>query len=227
MDYNIGEITDYGVMLDKSTTLARTRKTGQRIWPKFSFLFGSEGIGKSFRMGQAFLENDEEPGRPVKVITKDKMALVEELVPSDRQRRLKFLMAEVVRLNVKTSVSNVEWLAEHFLDDTAETSGGALNSRQKLQIFLRSLSDPGFKNGVGNDEGVPRTTASKTVKFVLMKIIKKISYLHNNSVVDCTHIRTPKPSEHGDEYYNRKGYFCMHVQATCNAKKEFTSIDAQ
>nr|CAI5855535.1 unnamed protein product [Callosobruchus analis] len=33
-------------------------------------------------------------------------------------------------------INNVEWLAEHFLEDTAETRGGALNSRQKMQIFL-------------------------------------------------------------------------------------------
>lgn len=144
---------------------------------------------------------------------------------------------------------NVEWLAEHFLEDTGETRGGALNSRQKMQIFLRFLSDPGFQIGVGKDEGVHRTTVSKTVKFVLTKIIQKshiwLRFPLNNmneaqqewsakyqfpcafGAIDCTHIRITKPSEHGDEYYNRKGYFSINVQATCNAKEEFTSIDAQ
>nr|CAH7753337.1 unnamed protein product [Callosobruchus chinensis] len=46
------------------------------------------------------------------------------------------------------------WLAGHFLEGTAETTEGALNSRQKMQIFLRFLSDPGFQFGVGKDEGV-------------------------------------------------------------------------
>nr|CAI5864404.1 unnamed protein product [Callosobruchus analis] len=48
-----------------------------------------------------------------------------------------------------------------------------------------------------------------------------------NNIAEARHNRIPKPSEHGDEYYNRKGYFSINVQATCNAKEEFTSIDAQ
>lgn len=47
------------------------------------------------------------------------------------------------------------------------------------------------------------------------------------AAIDCTHIRNPKQSEHGNEYYNRKCYFSMNVQATCNVKEEITSIDAQ
>nr|CAH7763832.1 unnamed protein product [Callosobruchus chinensis] len=42
-----------------------------------------------------------------------------------------------------------------------------------MQIFLQLLSDPGFQIGVGKDEGVHRTTMSKALKFVLMKIIQK------------------------------------------------------
>nr|CAI5868928.1 unnamed protein product [Callosobruchus analis] len=76
-------------------------------------------------------------------------------------------------MTYRFSKSNVEWLAEHFLEDTAETREGALNSRQKMQTFLRLLSDPGFQIGVGKDEGVHRTIVSKTVKFILMKIIQK------------------------------------------------------
>nr|CAI5869368.1 unnamed protein product [Callosobruchus analis] len=49
------------------------------------------------------------------------------------------------------SRSNVEWLAEHFLEDTAETRGGVLNSRQKMQIFLRLLSNPRFQIRLGNN----------------------------------------------------------------------------
>ncbi|KAJ8913775.1 hypothetical protein NQ315_002681 [Exocentrus adspersus] len=145
------------------------------------------------------------------------------------------------------SRANVEWLAEHFLENSEETRGGALNARQKMQIFLRFVSDPGFQIGVGKDEGVHRTTVSKTVKIVLTKIMEKshlwIRFTTNNEahqqwsskyqfpcaigVIDCTHIRITKPSQHGDEYCNRKGYCSLNVQATCNANEEFTSIDAQ
>nr|CAH7720254.1 unnamed protein product [Callosobruchus chinensis] len=45
-------------------------------------------------------------------------------------------------------------------------------------------------------------------------------------VIDCTPIKIKKPSLHGDEYINRKGYHSNNVQATCNADEWFTSVDA-
>lgn len=44
--------------------------------------------------------------------------------------------------------------------------------------------------------------------------------------IDCTHVKITKPSIHGDEYVNRKGVCSINVQATCNAKEIFTSVDA-
>lgn len=35
-----------------------------------------------------------------------------------------------------------------------------------------------------------------------------------------------KPSLHGDEYINRKGFASINVQATCNGRNIFTSVDA-
>nr|CAI5836749.1 unnamed protein product [Callosobruchus analis] len=49
----------------------------------------------------------------------------------------------------------------------------ALNSRKKMQMLLRFVGELGSQIGVGKDEGVCRTTVSKSVKFVLMKIIQK------------------------------------------------------
>lgn len=46
-------------------------------------------------------------------------------------------------------------------------------------------------------------------------------------VVDCTHVRIPKPNQDGDQYINRKNYPSLNVQATCNAKEWFTSVTAQ
>lgn len=47
-------------------------------------------------------------------------------------------------------------------------------------------------------------------------------------VIDCTHVRITKPSlqNHGDDYINRKMFPSINVQATCNAKEWFTSVDA-
>nr|CAI5819211.1 unnamed protein product [Callosobruchus analis]CAI5865965.1 unnamed protein product [Callosobruchus analis] len=52
-------------------------------------------------MAQEFLEDDERLGRPVEVITKDKVSLVEELVLSDRRLKVKEI-AEMTKLSDTT-----------------------------------------------------------------------------------------------------------------------------
>ncbi|CAH1957498.1 unnamed protein product [Acanthoscelides obtectus] len=44
-------------------------------------------------------------------------------------------------------------------------------------------------------------------------------------VIDCTHIGILKPNRHGDEYIDRKGKPTSIVQATCDAREMFTSVD--
>ncbi|CAH2013047.1 unnamed protein product [Acanthoscelides obtectus] len=61
---------------------------------------------------------------------------------------------------------NVEWFANHFLDDNedpVETRGGALSPTRKMEIFLRSLGDPGFQQGVAVDLDVNQRTVSRTL----------------------------------------------------------------
>nr|CAI5868660.1 unnamed protein product [Callosobruchus analis] len=52
-------------------------------------------------MGQELLEDDERPGRPVEVITEDKVALVEELVLNGRRLKVKEI-AEITKLSDTT-----------------------------------------------------------------------------------------------------------------------------
>ncbi|CAH1954641.1 unnamed protein product [Acanthoscelides obtectus] len=44
-------------------------------------------------------------------------------------------------------------------------------------------------------------------------------------VIDCTHIGILKANHHGDEYINRKGKPTLNVQATCDSREMFTSVD--
>ncbi|PSN30598.1 hypothetical protein C0J52_27512 [Blattella germanica] len=46
---------------------------------------------------------------------------------------------------------NEQWLTNHFLNENNETRGGALTNEQRMKIFLRYLSDPGFQSGVAED----------------------------------------------------------------------------
>nr|CAI5834752.1 unnamed protein product [Callosobruchus analis] len=73
---------------------------------------------KRFRMGQKFLEDDERPGRPVKVITEDKVALVEELVLSDRRLKVKEI-AKMAKLSdttdpLGTQKVSARWVPKHL-----------------------------------------------------------------------------------------------------------------
>ena len=52
----------------------------------------------------------------------------------------------------------VQWLTNHFLNENNETRGGALTNEQRMKIFLRYLSDPGFQSGVAEAIGVDQST---------------------------------------------------------------------
>lgn len=146
---------------------------------------------------------------------------------------------------------NVEWLTEHFLgEDSGEKRGGALNNHQRMRSFLRYIGDPGFQSGVGEDIGVHQSTVSRTVTSVLFSIFskahlwikfptseeelhiaqlnwrEKFNFVNAIGVLDCTHVAIMKPSQHGDEYINRKTFPSINVQATCNEKEIFTSVDS-
>ena len=68
---------------------------------------------------------------------------------------------------------NVEWLTDHFLGQNYETRGRALTNDQRMRIFLRYLSDPGFQSGVAEDIGVNQSTISNTFSVVLEKILRR------------------------------------------------------
>ncbi|XP_064618556.1 putative nuclease HARBI1 [Lineus longissimus] len=148
---------------------------------------------------------------------------------------------------------NVQWISDHFVPYSEETRGGRLCGKEQMEIFLRYLADPGHQLGVGEDKGVHQTTVSKTFSKVLSHVIEKadlwikfpvtIADVHHAQqlwqeekqipgtvgALDCTHVQILKPGirgGHGDEYINRKGAASINVQATCDAKERFTSVDA-
>jgi hypothetical protein len=45
--------------------------------------------------------------------------------------------------------------------------------------------------------------------------------------IDCTHVKISKPHINGDEYVNRKQYPSINVQATCDSREWFTSVNAE
>ncbi len=148
------------------------------------------------------------------------------------------------------SKSSLEWMAEYFLGPECERRGGAVTRLQKMKIFCRYMADPGFQTGVAEDIGVHQSTVSRQILSVMDAFLaKKDLWIHfptsveeiqnaknlwqeNKNIpstvgaIDCTHVPVEKPAgAFGDEYVNRKGFASIIVQATCNAKCEFTSLD--
>lgn len=135
--------------------------------------------------------------------------------------------------------NNVSWLADHFLDTKTETRGGALTSKQRMEITLRYLANPGFQTGIAKEMGVHRSTISKTIMSTLKKISEKgdqwIVFPHTKEeinrakiawankkgfpctigAIDCTHVKVHlRNAEFRDEFINRKGYTSINVQVS-------------
>ncbi|KAK9881852.1 hypothetical protein WA026_018045, partial [Henosepilachna vigintioctopunctata] len=55
----------------------------------------------------------------------------------------------------------------------SDTRGGGISRRQQMEIFLRFVCDPGFQSGVAQDEGVHRTTAKKTMRYVMSRVVEQ------------------------------------------------------
>ncbi|CAH2013550.1 unnamed protein product [Acanthoscelides obtectus] len=118
-----------------------------------------------------------------------------------------------------------------------------------MKICLRYLGDTGYQQGIGQELSVSQAMVSRTVDRVVNSIVAQSNeYIKfptiNHAlmeakqiwqsmykfptaicVIDCTHIGIPKPNRHGDEYINRKGKPTLNVQATCDAREMFTSVD--
>lgn len=53
-----------------------------------------------------------------------------------------------------------------------------------------------------------------------------IQIFKSDCALDRMHVQTEKLKRHGDEYVCRKKFPRINIQATCNSKEIFTSVDA-
>ncbi|CAH2008791.1 unnamed protein product [Acanthoscelides obtectus] len=101
---------------------------------------------------------------------------------------------------------------------------------------IRYLGDPGYQQGIGPEHGVSQATAQSnewikfpTTNHELMEAKRVWQSMYKCptaiGVTDCTHIGILKANSHGDEYIHRKGKPTLNVQATCDAREMFTSVD--
>lgn len=150
--------------------------------------------------------------------------------------------------------TTVDWMASRFLgEETGEKRGGAVTQKQKMEIFLRHLADPGFQSGVGEDKGFSQPTISRIFHEVVDAIHEKAdhhitfpctleemerahvrwtvgsSFPYAIGAIDCTHVKVmaPRNALHPDEYVNRKGFHSFNVQVTCDSGARATSVVAE
>lgn len=130
-------------------------------------------------------------------------------------------------------------------------SGIYSNHSFNSDLYVTFIKPSFFKVGVGEDLGVHQTTVCKTIWTVCKAIVHKADdWIHFPNTpeaveeakkmwqvqrtfpsaigaIDCTHILIKRPGNFKDEFVNRKGLNSFNVQATCNAKEQFTSVDCE
>ena len=145
---------------------------------------------------------------------------------------------------------NVEWLAQTFLPENHETRGGCLSPTERMESTLHYLADPGYQTSVAQVMGVTQPTVCRCVASTINMIAdqhpawikfpvseedvnaakqrwsEKHGFPFTIGAIDCTHVRIDKPhGQFGDEFINRKNFPSFNVQATCDEKFVFTSVD--
>ncbi|KAK9882772.1 hypothetical protein WA026_023194 [Henosepilachna vigintioctopunctata] len=152
------------------------------------------------------------------------LLIMAELMPIG-QRKIYSVRCGMKERNYKELLSFnseiVDFLAVQFLEES-DTRGGGISRRQQIGIFLRFVGDAGFQSGVAQVVGVHRTTANKTIRYVMSRVVEQSHnwiwfptraedmteakvlwqrHFRLPSVIgalDCTQIEIHKPGLHGD-----------------------------
>ena len=140
-------------------------------------------------------------------------------------------------------------------DQDQGKKGGALSNKQKMEVCLRYMADPGFQNGVSEVVGISQPTVSRTVKQVVEKIclksnrwiifpgnqraVNELSTLWILSrklpgcfgAVDGSLIKVQVPPSTSytpqDFHSGRKKVYCLNVMLVCSADCKFIAVDAR
>ncbi|XP_051175595.1 putative nuclease HARBI1 [Leptopilina boulardi] len=155
----------------------------------------------------------------------------------------------VVRFRItKVSVQNILQEIRHELEH-ATTRNHAISPMIQLLLSLRYYATGSFLMTVGDFSGVSKTSAFRIIHRVSAAIARlsrniikmpstqqeitsaqidfySISHFPRIiSALDCTHIKVQSFGGNQAELYrNRKGYFSLNVQCTCDAHLKFTNI---
>ncbi|KAK9883670.1 hypothetical protein WA026_001839 [Henosepilachna vigintioctopunctata] len=147
-----------------------------------------------------------------------------EFMPN-RQRKIYSVRSGINERNCKELLrfksESVNFLVAQFLEES-DTRGGGISRREQMKIFLRFVGDDGFQSGVAQDVGVHRTTANKTIRYAMSRVVEqshnwirfpttaedmteaKISWQRDFRLpsligdLDCTQIEIQKFGLHGD-----------------------------
>ncbi|KAJ8866848.1 hypothetical protein PR048_032709 [Dryococelus australis] len=74
---------------------------------------------------------------------------------------------------MRFETDSIVLLSTAFLPESDETRGKALTPRNRMEILLRYVADPGFQSSVTEDFGVERTTLSNSYNTVIDHILDR------------------------------------------------------
>ncbi|KAK9872200.1 hypothetical protein WA026_016254 [Henosepilachna vigintioctopunctata] len=93
-----------------------------------------------------------------------------------RQRKIYSVRSGMNERNCKELLrfksESIDFLAAQFLVES-DTSGGGISRIQQMEIILRFVGDVGFQSGGAQDVGVHRTTANKTIRYVMSRVVEQ------------------------------------------------------
>ncbi|XP_052260728.1 putative nuclease HARBI1 [Dreissena polymorpha] len=160
--------------------------------------------------------------------------------PEEIRRRFRF---------THYSIDRIERLIGHRLERPTGRNQ-PLTPRQQILITLRFFASGNFLQLIGDTFGVDIATVSRvvtrvtdelcdlkdqTIKFpttdrhksiIKQNFFKIAGFPSVIAAIDGTHVRIIAPHEHEEQYVNRKHYHSVNVQATCDHRGVFTSINA-
>ena len=147
----------------------------------------------------------------------------------------------------------IQLLCEMFGEQLATPTfrSRAIPVETQICIGLRYLASNDFQNGVGDSFNISQPSVSNIVTKFINSVNSKLNEFvnfptTNNEIIsnqfkfreiaafprvvgciDCTHIRIQAPFQDENDYFNRKHYHSINVQAVCGPNYKFNNIVAK
>ena len=160
-----------------------------------------------------------------------------------------FTLQRHIRFDLAQFSTFVGYLIEMGHDETDLSFGGKprISIQKKGLVFLWYMANNNSFREMSDKFNITQSSVYRIIKRILndityisskyikwptpqqklynaRKFLNKSGQRNVIGVIDGCHIKIQKPSTHGDNYLNRKGYFSLLLQGVCDWKGSFTHV---